>query len=30
MKDFERSVRYLAAGGGEVKEEKIEEGIYRI
>lgn len=30
MKDFERSVRYLAAGGGDVKEEKIEEGIYRI
>ena len=30
MKDCERSVRYLAAGGGDVKEEKIEEGIYRI
>ena len=29
MKDFERSVRYLAAGGADVKE-KIEEGIYRI
>ena len=30
MKDCERSVRCLAAGGGDVKEEKIEEGIYRI
>jgi len=29
MKDFERSVRYLAAGGADVKE-KIEEGMYRI